>query len=328
MSAFGLVLLQVLQLESCCLRGCFQRANALVAPCELGLGCHESAARVLELLFECRSALLPFRLVRLHVLQLCFELTEGVARDAELLLELSLAFAKGSLRILSAAQRLLELLLDRALPLLLRAQLLFFLAQCRGDLAPPSTRALDLTLDFREALVTLGVDSPQALQLDARPLAAELDVDAASCFLLEAAFQFLQSLLLGAQRLLCLGLRAVRELELTLQLTPMSLAVFLLGPQSLELDARLLELLRVSLGIDSRLLFELTKLIVALRQHAHVLAKRALDCRELVLALLLLRTENMDIRLGHFLPSSFLPWRGNLRRRRQDPFLPPDELGA
>src|SRR5436309_3927154 len=112
----------------------------------------------------------------------------------------------------------------------------------------------------------------------------------------------------------------------------MILAFVPLDSQPLELDACLLEFLRAGLGFESMdpsLLFELTKLTVTLRQYAHVLRKRALERSELVLALVLLRVNETDIRPGHFLwqPGFIvLPVRRSPGGLRNDPFFPPDEL--
>ena len=61
--------------------------------------------------------------------------------------------------------------------------------------------------------------------------------------------------------------------------------------------------------MDPRLLFELTKPIVTLGQHAHVLGKHGLECSEFVLALVLPGVKETDIRPGDFLGFIFLPVR-------------------
>src|SRR5262249_33824237 len=180
-----------------------------------------------------------------------------------------------------------------------------------------------------EALLTCGVLVPQTFQLDARTLRLQPAVDAAGGFGLELAFQLPHSLLLRTEGLLGLGTGAVRPVELTLQVPPAICAVIAVGPHPLELGACLLELLRPRLGFESmrpRLLLEPTKLIVTLRDRAHVLLQRALDRSQLVLVVVLLSVKEPDVRLGLFLLLKLLPLQRSFGGLRRGPLLPPDEL--
>src|SRR5262249_34031272 len=150
-----------------------------------------------------------------------------------------------------SVSREVELPIELAQPLLVRAQLLLLLVDRGRDVSSSASFALELALDLAEALLTCGVLVPQTFQLDARTLRLQPAVDAAGGFGLELAFQLPHSLLLRTEGLLGLGTGAVRQVELTLEVTPAIVAVIAFGPQPLELGACLLELLRPRLGFES-----------------------------------------------------------------------------